>query len=323
MTEELMSFLKNDQNFMIVYNERWEEKEGIIKIKNDPVNRFVCLYTTRLEKNFPTGELNFAGLYDSECNRLYYNLFVESIFKGTGNKIHIQRYSKLRDEILEKVGNRVHEYIQIKANTVNTTIELNYQMNNRDEFKRQALEELAENYYEDCKTNQIKKSWIDIDLDLSDCIDYLRNKELYIKLLSDKYLQLKVYGRTNEVWLIEQEKHRRIVDRLKKKILGMKLYGREQEYLFFIQKLAKYKDAKTISVEYQKYDQSLSFKIKNVSKLECGYLAVRGKISDFDIIGRSRETFKTLYGHEDVEIDHINKVTYGRKVIYSKQQSEN
>lgn len=190
MTEEIMSFLTNDQNFMIVYNERWEEKEGVIKIKNDPLNRFVCLYTTRLEKNFPTGELNFAGLYDSECNRLYYNLFAESIFEGTGNKIHIQRYSKLREEILEKVGNRIHEYIQVKANTVNTTIELNYQMNNRDEFKRQALEELAKNYYEDCKTNQIKKSWIDIDLDLSDCIDYLRNKDLHIKLLSDKYLQV-------------------------------------------------------------------------------------------------------------------------------------
>lgn len=41
MTEEIMSFLTNDQNFMIVYNERWEEKEGVIKIKNDPLNRFV------------------------------------------------------------------------------------------------------------------------------------------------------------------------------------------------------------------------------------------------------------------------------------------
>lgn len=328
---DLTKFLSNNSTFLPLGK---EETHLLYKIPAvDETGKKLPNYTVLYlidPRNIAEGankvEMQLLGLYDQVRKIVIrYSTWLWEEYKLYSSVVI--GYSDVATAIKNKVYADIDRQIQKRLNSSNCSIEINSILNNPERSYRDiALESIMDDLDKPGADNvslcELFLSSKDaLEVSLTDVIYYLNSADT--QLIAQKFKKRTVedsYSNIEE-YLFQKAFWQRLIEIYKKRILGIKTYTKEQQSLILYKKILKFKHAKTLQVQYHKAGKDMNFTIRNLYHGDIIDLCDEG-LSTFSIrTYKQQDTFEELFKIPQnriyIELEHINKITYGRKTVYT------
>lgn len=329
---DLTEFLSNNATFLSLGE---EETHLLYKIPAvDETGKKLPNYTVLYlidSRNVAEGanevEMQLLGLYDQVRKIVIrYSTWLWKEYKLYSSVVI--GYSDVATAIKNKVYADIDRQIQKRLNSANCSIEINSILNNPERRYRDiALESIMDDLdtpgADDVSLCESFLSSNDaLKVSLTDVIYYLNSTDT--QLIAQKFKKRTVWdGYSNiEEYLFKRAFSQRLIETYKKRILGIKSYTKEQQSLNLYKQVLKFKHAKTLQVQYHRAGKDMNFTIRNLYHRDIIDLCDEG-LSTFSIrTYKQQDTFEELFKNSQnrsvyIELEHINKITYGRKTVYS------
>lgn len=306
MYNELLKFLKSDETHHIF---KYGKTNILIvtKYKYDENNIFLYSQISYGSLNFRK-DFNYAGFYNLKSNTLYdLNYHLRNALNLEAN--NIIRYGQLIEEVNSLIIQKCREIINNDFKDIEilkSKIKLSEIDKNTIKNKNYRAIQSAKEYFKNNKSVDDIDVHIDnvSDISMQDVLKYINNDSEFIDNKAKKHIE----DNLNNIYI-----NILYAQMCKKELLKIQ---KDKTNILHIKKAIKdcITDQKTVTVTIFKDNKEFTFKTY-VSTLKRG-----DYYSSNDILAKDREEFYELFGkYEDYNADEITKITYSKKVLYSKQ----
>lgn len=320
---DLTNYLLSDCRYLSL-----EEDSGIVykvpmqEIPNnnnlDP-SRFDIIYATKNKDLYAySSVVDFLMIFDNKYLRAYTarHVVLESFgISVDPKKICMIDYFDILSNIKQDVKALTKQIIDDSFEDPHSLIRLN-QLSTKKEFVERAFVSLAHDIQEQNEhSDVIDNEFTELSIPLNYFTMYLEKQD--ISLITDKVLKANPQLSCDS--LLERRFEEKVIQFAKRKLVGLKIYQREQEILRFYRSLKEYRGAKSLTVHYRVNKLKMTVKIENIANSERVLLGIYENGLDSWVIlnHQQRDDFENLFGF-CLQLEHIDEITYGRKIVYAR-----
>lgn len=298
----MAEFLKGKENFLIVKQNDSRKTYRYFKVHSE-VPELVYLFR-QYDKNkfmnpyYLNGRNNFIGIYNTKTDILYVeNIFIcsrEPIF----NTVKLVSIGEVYKEIVAKTIETINKIVDLNENNVEFCGKVDIR-----NIEKNARDIAYSAYMQDVPIDRDLVTFHDIELNTDILISYLHKPEEAILKLAQNTIKKKaksIVYRVKTIQLAEeklQEYEKMQLDKEKKRILK-----------------AIPSKFRTLTIEILKNGINFICEIYNAIEItdeNIDYWHIDSK--------DERDIYKKIFGHENIKFDEIIRISYGKKVLYEKE----